>query len=264
MRLSLFLLAVCAFGGCVGSLASRLTLPERNTLVRDQLVIRSDFALAAHHRLFEELVAQRTDLCRRTALPRSDEPIEVYLFQDSDRFDRFMRLYHPEFPDRRAFFVETDARLSVYAQWGDRMAEDLRHEITHAYLHCVVPNVPLWLDEGIAEFHEIARGGRGLNHTHLDRLLVRIDRERWQPDLQRLEQFSPTYTMTQDDYGEAWAWIHFFMESRPENLEILREYLADLRRYGALMPLSTRLASLLPDPNAALIEHIQRLESGNW
>ena len=53
---------------------------------------------------------------------------------------------------RRAFFVETDTQLSVYAQWGDRVAEDLRHEVTHGYLHAVVPNVPLWIDEGLAEF----------------------------------------------------------------------------------------------------------------
>ena len=100
-----------------------------------------------------------------------------------------MRLHHPEFPDRRAFFVETDARLSVYAQWGDRMAEDLRHEVTHGYLHSVVPNVPLWLDEGIAKFYEVPRGQRGLNRPLLDRLLARIEREHWQPDLRRLEQF---------------------------------------------------------------------------
>ena len=264
VRLPFFLLVGLALGGCAGSLASRLTLPERNTLVRDQLVIRGDFALAAHHRLFEELLAQRTDLCGRLTLPRSDEPIQVYLFESSERFDRFMRLHHPEFPDRRAFFVETDTRLSVYAQWGDRMAEDLRHEVTHAYLHSVVPHVSLWLDEGIAEFYEIPRGGCGLNRTHLDRLLVRIEREHWQPDLRRLEELSSTDNMTQDDYAEAWAWVHFLMETQPERLEFLREYLVDMRRYGAPTPLSTRLGLLFPDPNAALIEHIHRLESGNW
>ena len=253
-----------AVGGCAGSLASRLTLPERNTLVRDQLVIHGDFPLSAHHRLFEELTAQRADLCRRLALPCSDEPIQVYLFETSERFEGFMRLYHPEFPDRRAFFVETDARLSVYAQWGDRMGEDLRHEIAHGYLHSVAPNVPLWLDEGIAEFHEVPRGQRGLNRPYLDRLLVRIERERWQPDLRRLEQLPPSRNMTQDDYGEAWAWAHFLMESRPERLEVLRGYLADLRRDGVATPISARLAGRIDHPEAALIEHVRNLESGQW
>lgn len=259
-----FLLAVLSICGCAGPLAGRLALPEQNTLVRDQLVIHSDFELAAHHRLIEELTVQRADLCRRLSLPHSDEPIDVYLFESPERFDGFMRLHYPEFPDRRAFFVETDARLAVYAQWGDHMAEDLRHEVAHAYMHSVVPDVPLWLDEGLAEYYEISRGQRGLNRTHLDRLLVRLEREHWEPNLRRLEEFSSTHEMNQDEYGEAWAWTHFLMESRPEYQEILQAYFADLRRYGAPAPLSTRLTSLLSDPNAALVEHLRRLESGNW
>jgi hypothetical protein len=258
-----WLLIVLLSSGCAtGLLKSRLTLPNQNTLVRDQLVIHSDFPLAAKHRLLEELTAQRDDLCRRLALPHSDEPIQVYLFDTSERFEAFMRLHHPEFPDRRAFFVETDTRLSVYAQWGDRMAEDLRHEITHGYIHSVVPNVPLWLDEGIAKFYEVPRGQRGLNRPLLERLTLRCDRERWQPDLRRLEQFPPTYNMTLDDYAEAWVWVHFLMESRPGCLELLRAYLADLRRDGAATPLSARMTPLLGHPETALIEHLGKLRSG--
>jgi hypothetical protein len=256
------LLAVSVLGGCAGLLASRLTLPDQNTLVRDQLVIHGDFPLAAHHRLFEELTAQRADLCRQLALPCSDEPIQVYLFETPERFQAFMRLHHPGFPDRRAFFVETDARLSVYAQWGDRMAEDLRHEVTHGYLHSVAPNMPQWLDEGIAKCYEVPRGQRGLNRPMLDRLLTRLGREGWRPDLRRLEQFPSNYNMTQDDYAEAWAWVHLLLESRPECLDALRGYLADLRRDGAAAPLSARLPALWEHPDAALLAHVRRLESG--
>ena len=264
MRFLHLLLLVFVLGGCVGPLARRVTLPGQNTLVRDQLVIHSDFALATHHRLFEELAAQRADLCRRLALPCSDEPIQVYLFESPERYEGFMRLYHPEFPERRAFFVETDARLLVYARWGDRMGEDLRHEVTHGYLHSVAPNVPLWLDEGIAECYEVPRGQRGLNRPHLDRLLARIASEHWQPDLRRLEQLPAGQDMTQDDYGEAWAWVHFLMESDPDGLEVLRRYLADLRRDGVATPIFIRLNALFDHPSAALIEHIRRLDSGRW
>jgi hypothetical protein len=256
------LLLLCVFTGCAGSLASRLTLPDRNTLVRDQLVIHSDFSLAAHHRLFEELTAQRVDLCQRLALPCSDEPIHVYLFETAEQFQGFIRLHHPEFPDRRAFFVETDARLAVYAQWGDRMAEDLRHEVTHGYLHSVVPDVPQWLDEGIAKFYEVPRGQRGLNRPLFDRLLVKLQHEHWRPNLPRLEQFSPTYNMTLDDYVEAWAWTHLLLESRPECLEALRSYLAELHHKGAATPLSVRLTAILGRADEALLEHVRRLQSG--
>jgi len=264
VRVSPFLLVVLCFGGCAGLLASRLTLPSRNTLVRDQLVIRSDVPLPARHRLFEELAAQRADLCRRLAMPTSDEPILVYLFESAERFNGYIRLNYPDFPDRRAFFIKTDSQLLVLAQWGDRMGDDLRHEITHGYLHAVTPNVPLWIDEGIAKYYEVPRGQRGLNRPLLDRLLTRIEREHWKPDLRRLEQFPADYNMTQDDYAEAWAWTHLLMESRPEYLNMLRGYFADLRRDGAAAPISGRLTTLWVQPETDLIEHVRRLESGRW
>ncbi len=247
----------------MGTLAGRLTLPNRETLVREQLVIHSDFPVAADNRLFEELTSQRTDLCRRLNLPRSTEPIHVYLFESTERFDGFIRLHYPQFPDRRAFFVETDDKLAIYARWGERMAEDLRHEVTHAYLHAVVPNMPQWLDEGIAKYYEVPRSQRGVNRTLLDRSIARLEREHWQPDLQRLERFAADYNMTQDDYAEAWAWTHFLMESSPQTLAALRAYLGELRRNdGTATPLSAQLWELFDQPDVAMIDYIRRLDSG--
>ena len=53
----------------------------------------------------------------------------------------------PDFPQRRAIFVETDAQLAVYAHWGPHVAEDLRHETAHGYLHSSTSHLPVWLDE---------------------------------------------------------------------------------------------------------------------
>ncbi len=200
--------------GCHTPLANRLVLPDQNTVVREQLTIHSDFVLPPHHRLLDELVAQRTDLNRRLGLPNSDEPIHVYLFENVDRFKGFMKIYHPDFPDRRAFFLETDTKLSVYAQWGDRVAEDLRHEITHGYLHSTVPNIPLWLDEGLAKFYEVPRNERGLNRPYVNLLGQRLTREHWRPDLKRLEQLDPAKDMSLNDYAESWAWVYFLLETR--------------------------------------------------
>jgi hypothetical protein len=261
VRITIFLLAVLTVSGCAGPLGSRLRLPDHDTLVRDQLAIHSDFPVAAHHRLFEELIAQRADVCRRLSLPYSDEPIHVYLFESAERFDGFIRLHYPQFPDRRAFFVETDDKMAIYVRWGDRMAEDLRHEITHGYLHAVVRNMPEWLDEGIAKYYEVPRSQQGINRPLLDRTLARIQREHWQPDLRRLEQFPPNYSMTQDDYAEAWAWTHFLMDSQPATLDMLRTHLGELRRDGVATPLSVRLASVITQPDAALIDYIRRLDN---
>jgi hypothetical protein len=257
-----FFAGVVAAGGCAGPWKVRATLPERYTLVREQLVIYSDFPLAAHHRVLEELAARRRDVGRQLALPLSDEPIYVYLFKDVDRFDAFMRLHHPEFSRRRAYFVETDTRLIVYAHWGDRVAEDLRHEVTHGYLHSVVPGLPLWLDEGLAEYFEVGRARQGLNRPHLDLLLARLEQGQWQPDLARLRRLPSAFDMTQADYAEAWAWVHFLLHSRPERHELLRRYLGCLRRDGSAEPLPMQLGRMVGRPEAALIEHVRRMAGG--
>lgn len=257
-------------GGCMQAMIARVTLPAAHTVIRDQLVLHSDFPLAARHRLLEELSGRRKDLGERLALPVSDEPIHLYLFEDPARFDAFVRLYYPDFPPRRAYFVETDTRLRVYAYWGDQVAEDLRHEVTHAYVHSVVPNVPLWLDEGLAEYFEVPRGFRGLNRAHLEQLLGQSQRGQWQPDLARLERLSRPFEMTQSQYAESWAWVHFLLEAGPEYRALLHEYLEQLRREGSAKPLSEGLNRRLRDPQHALVEHLRRvavaagLSSGDW
>jgi hypothetical protein len=257
--LLLALVAGLGAGGCVQTLTTRLTLPATRTVVRDQLVIHSDFPLAARHRLLEELTARRTDLKDRLQVPLSDEAIHIYLFDDADRFDRFIRLYYPDFPPRRAYFLETDTRLQVYAQWGDRVAEDLRHEVTHAYLHSVVPNLPLWLDEGLAEYFEVPRGDQGINRPHLEQLVGRLQQGQWDPDLTRLERLKRPFAMTQQEYAECWAWVHFLLESTPERRALVHEYLRDVRLQGTAEPLSQRIG---PQPQVferALLEHVRAL-----
>jgi hypothetical protein len=257
-----FAIALVAAAGCHTPFTSRLVLPDQNTVVREQLVFHSDFPLPEHHRLLDELVQQRADLNRRLGLPDSDEPIHVYLFENEDRFKGFMKIYHPDFPDRRAFFLETDTKLSVFAQWGDRVAEDLRHEITHGYLHSTVPNVPLWLDEGLAKFYESPRNDRGLNRSYVNLLAQRMNGEHWRPDLKRLENIDPGKDLSLNDYSESWAWVYFMLETRPEYAAALRAYVYDLRRDGVPASFYQRLTAAIPDPDAALNEFLQSLTAG--
>lgn len=256
---SIACLAVLLLAGCVADWPERASLPQQNTLVRGQLVFHSDFPLPANHRLLEELTARRADLEEKLGLPPSDEPIEVYLFDSAEPFREFMRQRHPDFPSRRAFFLETDTRLLVYAQWGDRVAEDLRHEVTHGYLHSMIANIPLWLDEGLAEYAEAPRGQHGVNRDHLRHLGEQIRLDAWRPDLCKLERLATSADLTQAQYAEAWAWVHYLLETRPERAAALREYLAELRRLGAAEPLSARLARLEPAPPRSLVEHVAGL-----
>lgn len=257
------LLAAAVFSGCAQPIKNRAMLPDRYEFAREQLLFHSNVPLPAHHRLLAELTARRVDLSQELMLPISDEPIHVFVFEDAQEFNTFVWTHWPDLPRRRAFFLENDTRLEVYTQWGDRVAEDLRHEITHAYLHAVVPKLPLWLDEGLAENFELPRGCYGVNRPHVDLLIERLEQGTWQPDLRRLESLDDTTEMSQLDYAESWAWVHWLLATTPARKELLREYLRELHRNGWAHPLCERVGAMGNDPRQELVAHVRRVAASD-
>lgn len=233
-------------------------VPDGNNLVLEQLIVYSNFHLPRQHRLLEDLRAERALVSSKLGLPVSDEPIHVYLFATADEFKSHARAHFPDISDRRAFFTESDTRLTVYAYWGDRVAEDLRHEVAHGYLHAVVRNLPLWLDEGLAEYFEVARGNRGFNAPHAQALLQAATLG-WKPDLRRLEQLDSAGSMSQMDYAESWAWVHWLLETTPERQTFLCGHLNRLRDSADIEPLSLALRQLHLDFEKQLADHVASL-----
>ena len=75
---------------------NRRPLPRHTSACRP-VADYSDFELTADHRLVRELMAEREDVGRTLGLPLTDEPIEVYLFRDADRYRQVLG---PLFSDR--------------------------------------------------------------------------------------------------------------------------------------------------------------------
>ncbi len=258
MRLGIAVCLALLASGCA-AVRTVPKLPEDLSVVRDQLVIYTDFKLASRHRLVEELVALRTDISQQLDVPISDEQIHVYLFDKSETYQKYIGKHFPELPDRRAFFVESDTRLTVYAHWGDRVAEDLRHEVTHGYLHAVVPHTALWLDEGIAEYFETPRGWDGLHAAHIKLLDDAASKGEWKPDLARLDKLVAITRMTQRDYAESWLWVHFFLQTTRERRLLLQHHIDTLRDHGQAPPLSSAVFHAEPDAAYAALEHLRSL-----
>lgn len=234
-------------------------LPDSEQIVRDQLVIHSNFHLPEHHRLLDELVARRSEISNLLAIPTSDDPIDIYLFKDQDHFREYMMATHPDFPYRRAFFVKDDSSLNVFASWGSRVGEDLRHEVTHGYVHSVVNDPPLWLDEGIAEYFEVAGGKKGVNGPHVYHLFHAYQRGDWKPDLARLEAIESAGDLTQMDYAESWLWIHYLLTTDSHTREIVRNHLSQLRASSSPVRMQPVISKVIPDCESKLIAHLETL-----
>ena len=258
-QLAVGILAVAATLGCAGVFERTAALPVRHAVVLDQLVIHSDSRLAKQDRLFDDLRALRDTLKATLALQLSSEPIHVYLFENENRFKAFLNKFYPDFPDRRAFFVQNENSLAVYAHRGDRVAEDLRHEVTHGYLHASFPGIPLWLDEGLAEYFETPRGDSGLNRPHVALLNTLLARDGWRPNLSRLEHFTSASEMKQADYAESWAWVHTLLETIPQRRELMQSFLRTMRRDGPPEPLSVVVARSMSDPDQVVVDHLTQL-----
>src|SRR5262249_50190394 len=152
----------------------------------------SDFEVQRDLPLFQELAKLSEQVYRELQLAPGHSAVQVYLFESKERYDQFMHAVYPNLPARRAFFIAqhraigaTD-ELLVYTRWGERVQQDLRHELTHALLHSVIRDVPLWLDEGLAEYFELPPDLRGVNAAHLETLRRDLGVS-FRPDLDRLE-----------------------------------------------------------------------------
>jgi len=161
-------------------------------------------------------------------------------------------------PPRRAFFLAQGPRRVVYTFLGERLEEDLRHEATHALLHVVMSEIPLWLDEGLAEYFEGPDEQGGVNHEHVSRLPQ--DRaEGWKPDLARLEALKDVRQMSPRDYRESWAWVHYLLNGPPAGKAVLLAYFADLRAAKPSAALSERLSGEQIGSNEQLLAHLDRV-----
>jgi hypothetical protein len=225
-------------------------------------VFLADFEIPRNAAVFRELAGLRDQVTRELRLPAINNIVQVYLFEDREHYERFMQAKYPKLPKRRAFFVAQPRRLGgtedllVYTYWGDRIQQDLRHELTHALLHSVLKDVPLWLDEGLAEFFEVPNAWNGVNQQHLQ-LLRRGGDPR--PKLARLEQFSEVDQMTPADYREAWAWAHLMLRSTPEVKKVLVAYLNELRTNPHPGQLGPRLAANFLSLEETLERHLASL-----
>ena len=127
--------------------------------------------------------------------------------------------------------------LLISASHFDEAREIAGHELTHSFVRNIAPEIPLWLNEGLAEFYgsftvtgkDVRIGVPEVNH------LETLQRQGWLPIARVLAvgYDSPEYTQESKRpvfYAESWLLTHYLLAAAPEGRRRLGDYLTRVER----------------------------------
>ncbi|HUQ72571.1 MAG TPA: hypothetical protein VM165_23790 [Planctomycetaceae bacterium] len=219
-------------------------------------VFRSDFPLRDAAEVVADLGELQKDIEATLDIRCQSKPIEIYLFRNRWSYSSHVRKHVPDGDGRQALFVAGNDVGRVYAYRRAELDIDLRHETTHALLHNALPYVPLWLDEGLAEYFENPAALRVDRNAHR-RDLARNVLFGWKPNLAELEAKRKLEQMKGAEYREAWGWVHFMLHGPPEARAALDEFLTTIPTGREPTPLSISLRRRIPDVDRRIVEHLR-------
>ena len=206
----------------------------------------------------QSLRQHESDIASILGLRLNQKPIVINVFQSRRSYQEFVTRIAPDGKERRALFIQSETHGSVYVYLHADVMMDLRHETTHAILHSSLPFIPLWLDEGLAEYFEVARENRASANRHLKR--TKLDARlilTWRPNLTKLETVRDQSAMTARNYREAWAWVHFLLHGPAAANSMITRYLASIEAHDPPGLLSTQLRRVWSKPERQLTSHIK-------
>jgi hypothetical protein len=221
------------------------------------LVFHCDFDVRQRGQLVDDLMRLREDIAEQLSLRIETEPIHLLLFGNATNYRGYMRAYFPDIPERRALFIKRRGPGMVFAYDSRSLETDLRHETTHALLNASLAYVPLWLDEGLAEYFEVPGGQRDKAGEHMRMV-------RWRatlghiPDVERLDSIGDLAAMGAGEYRDAWSWVHFLLHFNTSTAQCLKRFLQDIQSGLPPGPFTRRLAAEIPDANQWYLQHFRR------
>jgi hypothetical protein len=217
----------------------------------------AEFPLATLDSTFLDLARLEHELQRTLGLPRAEAEVEVQLLANEASHRDLLKQLFPRVPYRRALYVQREGRAAVYAFRHPELPVDLRHECTHALLHANLPMVPLWLDEGLAEYFEMPEAGRAFEHPHLPALKWNLRLGMLQ-SVESLEAAADLSDMGGVEYRFSWAWVHFMLHGPVAAHRALVQFVADIRRGTPPGLLSARLRQGVPNLDQRMVQHFKQ------
>lgn len=241
-----FFITALALVLCLSVLAGRAHAASWRRLQTEHFTFVGDASEARLREVARELERFRTvmALALPNLPPSSPVPTVVVVFSSDGAFDP----YKPRFDGRRVnvagFFQngEDVNYIAVNAALGSAVADVVLHEYTHSLIGNSFGVVPVWLNEGLAEFYGTVVGTKG------DRAAIIGTAPRAHVDLLQQSTFIPLgQLMTVDRsspmynegsrrgmfYAESWALTHYLTLGNPARRAQFQIYLSAMRQNGA-------------------------------
>lgn len=223
---------------------------------RDGLLFFSESAIDVGL-VSRQLASLKAELNHVVSLEKAQRPVELIIFRSHSSYQNYLRASLPGAMHRRAIFYRRGDTFQIYT-WNNReLMKDLRHEYTHALLHQVLPFVPLWIDEGLAEYFEDMPGTR-LKSQRFASVKWKA-RTGYTPSLIGLERIPSANQMTQQNYIDSWAWVAFLLNDSPESFMQLRSYLKSISIGEAPGAFSEYLTSQSPSVANRIGSYFRRI-----
>lgn len=178
------------------------------------------------HRL--EHFRQALSLLTKNDAVNSPVPTRIFIFKDDASFKPYIYLMNGKSANVSGYFLaeRDNSFLAVSAETNTEQI--IYHEYMHSFLSTNLPNIPLWLNEGLSEYYSTFKSAGNeasigqKNIKHLDYLrqygLIPLD------DFFAVDRHSDTYNETSKQgtfYAQSWLLTHFLLHS---NYEVQRQF----------------------------------------
>jgi len=170
-------------------------------------------------------------------------PTVVYVFGTHKELEPFLPVKNGK-ADSIAGYFHSDTDLNAIAlqlETFDDSSRIIFHEYTHLLVHNATRRVPLWLDEGLAEYYStyaLEKDGARANIGRPVPWHVLILREAYMPiaTLLAVDHTSPMYNEGGGRrtifYAESWALTHYLMTAVPDGAQGINRYVTGIAKGG--------------------------------
>jgi hypothetical protein len=204
-----------------------------------QFLIHSTVARRQYESQLQSLSDLPRELSTALRIPITEETIHVVILESREALDSYVHRVLPSAPSRPALYIRHRGPGLVLTYFHARWIEDVRHECTHALLDASHLKLPVWLDEGLAEYFETP-GENPIQHPRHCKSVRSQLRYGQVAELERLEQLGSNADLTPKDYRDAWSVVALMLNASAGSRTVFCDYLKDLQEQRAAGLLSRR------------------------